>query len=38
VLPEHVANAALTVTVGEISHTFGLHIRVGTAVAAAFLR
>ncbi|MER5700924.1 bifunctional aldolase/short-chain dehydrogenase [Micromonospora sp. NPDC002296] len=38
VLPEHVANAVLTLTGGELSHTTGLHIPVDAGVAAAFLR
>ncbi|MDG4829933.1 bifunctional aldolase/short-chain dehydrogenase [Solwaraspora sp. WMMD1047] len=38
VLPEHVANAVLVLTAGELSHTTGLHIPVDAGVAAAFLR
>jgi rhamnulose-1-phosphate aldolase/alcohol dehydrogenase len=38
VLPEHVANAVLALTGGELSHTTGLHIPVDAGVAAAFLR
>ncbi|OJF12210.1 hypothetical protein BG844_21925 [Couchioplanes caeruleus subsp. caeruleus] len=38
VLPEHVANAVLVLTGGELSHTTGLHIPVDAGVAAAFLR
>jgi NAD(P)-dependent dehydrogenase (short-subunit alcohol dehydrogenase family) len=38
VLPEHVANAVVALTAGELSHTTGLHIPVDAGVAAAFLR
>ncbi|TDC53638.1 bifunctional aldolase/short-chain dehydrogenase [Jiangella ureilytica] len=38
VLPEHVANAVIALTGGELSHTTGLHIPVDAGVAAAFLR
>jgi rhamnulose-1-phosphate aldolase/alcohol dehydrogenase len=38
VLPEHVANAVLVLTAGDLSHTTGLHIPVDAGVAAAFLR
>lgn len=38
VLPEHVANAVLALTGGELTHTTGLHIPVDAGVAAAFLR
>ncbi|NIZ91438.1 bifunctional aldolase/short-chain dehydrogenase [Kineococcus rubinsiae] len=38
VLPEHVANAVVVLTAGELSHTTGLHIPVDAGVAAAFLR
>ena len=38
VLPEHIANAVLALTGGELSHTTGLHIPVDAGVAAAFLR
>ena len=38
VLPEHVANAVLVLTAGELSHTTGLHVPVDAGVAAAFLR
>ena len=38
VLPEHVANAVLALTGGDLSHTTGLHIPVDAGVAAAFLR
>ncbi|ONH30417.1 short-chain dehydrogenase [Pseudofrankia asymbiotica] len=38
VLPEHVANAVLALTAGDLSHTTGLHIPVDAGVAAAFLR
>ncbi|WP_067893369.1 bifunctional rhamnulose-1-phosphate aldolase/short-chain dehydrogenase [Nocardia vaccinii] len=38
VLPEHVANAVLALTAGELSHTTGLHVPVDGGVAAAFLR
>lgn len=38
VLPEHVANAVLVLTSGDLSHTTGLHIPVDAGVAAAFLR
>jgi rhamnulose-1-phosphate aldolase/alcohol dehydrogenase len=38
VLPEHVANAVIALTAGELSHTTGLHIPVDAGVAAAFLR
>ncbi|MFD3329525.1 bifunctional aldolase/short-chain dehydrogenase [Streptomyces sp. NPDC058701] len=38
VLPEHVANAVLVLTGGDLSHTTGLHIPVDAGVAAAFLR
>lgn len=38
VLPEHVANAVIALTSGELSHTTGLHIPVDAGVAAAFLR
>ncbi|MFF2860882.1 bifunctional aldolase/short-chain dehydrogenase [Streptomyces rubiginosohelvolus] len=38
VLPEHVANAVLALTGGELTHTTGLHIPVDAGVAGAFLR
>ena len=38
VLPEHVANAVLALTGGDLTHTTGLHIPVDAGVAAAFLR
>jgi len=38
VLPEHVANAVLALTAGDLSHTTGLHVPVDAGVAAAFLR
>jgi rhamnulose-1-phosphate aldolase/alcohol dehydrogenase len=38
VLPEHVANAVLALTGGELTHTTGLHVPVDAGVAAAFLR
>ncbi|SDU19424.1 bifunctional rhamnulose-1-phosphate aldolase/short-chain dehydrogenase [Jiangella alkaliphila] len=38
VLPEHVANAVIALTTGDLSHTTGLHIPVDAGVAAAFLR
>ncbi|MFJ6197380.1 bifunctional aldolase/short-chain dehydrogenase [Micromonospora sp. NPDC092111] len=38
VLPEHVANAVVALTGGDLSHTTGLHIPVDAGVAAAFLR
>jgi NAD(P)-dependent dehydrogenase (short-subunit alcohol dehydrogenase family) len=38
VLPEHVANAVVALTAGELSQTTGLHIPVDSGVAAAFLR
>jgi rhamnulose-1-phosphate aldolase/alcohol dehydrogenase len=38
VLPEHVANAVIALTAGDLSHTTGLHIPVDAGVAAAFLR
>ncbi|AXG82028.1 bifunctional aldolase/short-chain dehydrogenase [Streptomyces paludis] len=38
VLPEHVANAVLAFTGGDLTHTTGLHIPVDAGVAAAFLR
>jgi NAD(P)-dependent dehydrogenase (short-subunit alcohol dehydrogenase family) len=38
VLPDHVANAVVALTAGELSHTTGLHIPVDAGVAAAFLR
>ncbi|MDQ1691430.1 MAG: hypothetical protein QOD87_1538, partial [Pseudonocardiales bacterium] len=38
VLPEHIANAVLVLTGGELSLTTGLHIPVDAGVAAAFLR
>jgi len=38
VLPEHVANAVVALTAGELSHTTGLLIPVDAGVAAAFLR
>lgn len=36
--PQHVANAVIALTAGELSHTTGLHIPVDAGVAAAFLR
>src|SRR5690242_4171167 len=38
VLPEHVANAVVALTAGELSLTTGLHVPVDAGVAAAFLR
>jgi rhamnulose-1-phosphate aldolase/alcohol dehydrogenase len=38
VLPEHVANAVVALTAGDLSHTTGLHLPVDAGVAAAFLR
>jgi rhamnulose-1-phosphate aldolase/alcohol dehydrogenase len=38
VLPEHIADAVLALTGGELSLTTGLHIPVDSGVAAAFLR
>ncbi|MDG4798260.1 bifunctional aldolase/short-chain dehydrogenase [Micromonospora sp. WMMD1082] len=38
VLPEHIANAVVALTAGDLSHTTGLHIPVDAGVAAAFLR
>ncbi|WP_030751042.1 bifunctional rhamnulose-1-phosphate aldolase/short-chain dehydrogenase [Streptomyces griseus] len=38
VLPEHVANAVLALTGGDLTHTTGLHVPVDAGVAAAFLR
>jgi NAD(P)-dependent dehydrogenase (short-subunit alcohol dehydrogenase family) len=38
VLPEHVANAVIAITGGDLTHTTGLHIPVDAGVAAAFLR
>ncbi|NYJ05310.1 bifunctional aldolase/short-chain dehydrogenase [Petropleomorpha daqingensis] len=38
VLPEHVADAVLALTGGELTRTTGLHIPVDSGVAAAFLR
>ncbi|MFF5970307.1 bifunctional aldolase/short-chain dehydrogenase [Streptomyces sp. NPDC012769] len=38
VLPEHVANAVLALTGGDLSHTTGLLVPVDAGVAAAFLR
>ena len=38
VLPENVANAAVTITSDEFSHTTGLHVPVDSGVANAFLR
>jgi rhamnulose-1-phosphate aldolase/alcohol dehydrogenase len=38
VLPEHVANAVVVLTAGDLSHTTGLHVPVDAGVAAAFLR
>src|SRR5215213_4735254 len=38
VLPEHVADAVLALTGGDLSQTTGLHIPVDSGVAAAFLR
>ncbi|MER6532850.1 bifunctional aldolase/short-chain dehydrogenase [Streptomyces sp900105755] len=38
VLPEHVANAVIALTGGELTHTTGLHVPVDAGVAAAFLR
>jgi rhamnulose-1-phosphate aldolase/alcohol dehydrogenase len=38
VLPEHVANAVIAITGGELTHTTGVHIPVDAGVAAAFLR
>ncbi|MCU7723073.1 bifunctional aldolase/short-chain dehydrogenase [Actinoplanes sp. KI2] len=38
VLPEHVANAVVALTGGDLTHTTGLHIPVDAGVAAAFLR
>ena len=38
VLPEHVANAVIAITGGELTHTTGIHIPVDAGVAAAFLR
>ncbi len=38
VLPEHVANAVVALTAGDLSHTTGLHVPVDAGVAAAFLR
>ncbi|MGP3636121.1 bifunctional aldolase/short-chain dehydrogenase [Streptomyces sp. 24-1644] len=38
VLPEHVANAVIALTGGDLTHTTGLHIPVDAGVAAAFLR
>jgi rhamnulose-1-phosphate aldolase/alcohol dehydrogenase len=38
VLPEHVANAVVALTGGELTHTTGLHIPVDAGVPAAFLR
>ena len=38
VLPEHVANAVVALTAGELTHTTGLHVPVDAGVAAGFLR
>ncbi|HYN96273.1 MAG TPA: bifunctional aldolase/short-chain dehydrogenase [Pilimelia sp.] len=38
VLPEHVANAVVALTAGELTHTTGLLVPVDAGVAAAFLR
>ena len=38
VLPDHVANAVIALTGGDLTHTTGLHIPVDAGVAAAFLR
>ena len=38
VLPEHVANAALCLVSGELTHTTGLIVPVDAGIAAAFLR
>ena len=38
VLPEHVADAVVALTAGDLSHTTGLHVPVDAGVAAAFLR
>jgi rhamnulose-1-phosphate aldolase/alcohol dehydrogenase len=38
VLPEHVANAVVALTGGDLTHTTGLHVPVDAGVAAAFLR
>jgi NAD(P)-dependent dehydrogenase (short-subunit alcohol dehydrogenase family) len=38
VLPEHVANAVVALTAGDLSLTTGLHVPVDAGVAAAFLR
>jgi len=38
VLPDHVANAVIALTAGDLTHTTGLHIPVDAGVAAAFLR
>jgi rhamnulose-1-phosphate aldolase/alcohol dehydrogenase len=38
VLPEHVANAVIALTAGDLALTTGLHIPVDAGVAAAFLR
>ena len=38
VLPEHVADAVVALTAGDLSQTTGLHIPVDAGVAAAFLR
>ncbi|MEZ0163919.1 bifunctional aldolase/short-chain dehydrogenase [Kineococcus sp. LSe6-4] len=38
VLPEHVANAVVVLTAGDLSHTTGLHVPVDAGVPAAFLR
>jgi rhamnulose-1-phosphate aldolase/alcohol dehydrogenase len=38
VLPEHVANAVIAITGGDLTHTTGLMIPVDAGVAAAFLR
>jgi rhamnulose-1-phosphate aldolase/alcohol dehydrogenase len=38
VLPEHVANAVIALTTGDLSLTTGLHVPVDAGVAAAFLR
>jgi hypothetical protein len=38
VFPEHVANAAVALVGGSLSHTTGLLIPVDSGVASAFLR
>jgi rhamnulose-1-phosphate aldolase/alcohol dehydrogenase len=38
VLPEHVANAVVALTAGDLALTTGLHVPVDAGVAAAFLR